>query len=77
MTYKDILLKLLSEISPEPEEKLIEKIEFMKKLAPGSKLEKELPEEEARTLLEDLRREKPAILLSLIKASLRKPPFDA
>jgi len=77
MTYAEILLKVLSEVSPEPEETLREKIEFLRKLAPGSRLDKELPGPEADALLKKMLEEKEGIIAWLIRGDLNKPPFDA
>lgn len=77
MTYGDIFLQVLLEVSPEPKETVIEKFEFMKRLSPQSKLNQEIPESEAEVLLEQFRREKNGILAWLIRGGLEKTPFDA
>ncbi|HET6420866.1 MAG TPA: hypothetical protein VFG19_11950 [Geobacteraceae bacterium] len=68
MTFGDILAQVISEVTGRPKEKIIEIVNAVEKAFPGKqRLEEEVPDDKAELLLNELRKEKPAILAQLME----------
>lgn len=71
MTRQDIFVQILTEVSGKSEKELLELVGVLRRKDPGSKLDEEIPHDEAEKLLSDLRGEAPGILSWLEAGSLR------
>jgi len=69
MTYGDVLMQIASEATGQSRESLSPRFELLKKIAPESNLEQELPDHIAEQLLKDLRNEQIPILQRLFCAA--------
>ncbi len=66
MTFGEILAQVISEATGRPKEKIIEIVNAIEKAFPGKqRLEEEVPDDKVELLLNELRKEKPAILAQL------------
>ena len=71
MTYGEVLAQIISEITGKPKEQIEEIVSAVQKASPHrQRLDKEVPEDKLELLLNELRREKPAIVAQLIEAGL-------
>jgi Mg/Co/Ni transporter MgtE len=68
MTFGEILAQVLSEVTGRPKEKIIEIVKAIEKTFPGKqRLEEEVPDDKVELLLNELRKEKPAIIAQLME----------
>ncbi len=68
MTFGDILAQVISEVTGRPKEKIMEIVNAVEKAFPGKqRLEEEVPDDKVELLLNELRKEKPAILAQLME----------
>ncbi len=66
MTFGEILAQVISEATGRPKEKIIEIVNAIEKAFPGKqRLEEQVPDDKVELLLNELRKEKPAILAQL------------
>lgn len=73
MTFGDILAQVISEVTGRPKEKIIEIVNAIEKAFPGKqRLEEEVPDDKVELLLNELRKEKPAILAQLMEYDMMK-----
>jgi citrate synthase len=71
MTFGEILAQVISEVTGRPKEKIIEIVNAIEKAFPGKqRLEEEVPDDKVELLLNELRKEKPAILAQLMEYDL-------
>jgi hypothetical protein len=71
MTYQDIVSRVLSEVSGEPEQKLSTIISAFRKANPGGKWDQTLSDEDAEKLLTEYRAMGPGILNWLLDAGFK------
>jgi len=62
MTNRDILVQILSEASGKPKEQVSGLVEVVYSNIPKGKLDQELPDDKAKTLLASLRTQLPGVL---------------
>ncbi len=68
MTYGEILAQIISEITGKPKARIIEIVNTIEKAFPGKqRLEEVVPDDKVEQLLEELRKEKPAIIAQLME----------
>jgi Mg/Co/Ni transporter MgtE len=73
MTFGDILAQVISEVTGRPKEKIIEIVNAIEKAFPGKqRLEEEVPDDKVELLLNELRKEKPAILAQLMEYDMMR-----
>ncbi len=66
MTFGDILAQIISEVTGRPKEEIINIVHSVEMMFPGKqRLEEEVPDDKVELLLNELRKEKPAILAQL------------
>ncbi len=66
MTFGNILAQVIAEITGRPKEKIMEIVNSIEKAFPGKqRLEEEVPDDKVELVLNELRKEKPAILAQL------------
>ncbi len=72
MTFGEILAQIIAEITGQPKDKIIEIVKSIEKAFPGKqRLEEEVPDDKVEQLLEELRKEKPAILAQLMEYGMQ------
>ncbi len=70
MTYGDVMVQILSEVTGKPKDQVGELLNIFKDSFPGQhRLDEDLPPEKADQLLNDLRKEKAGILAWLEKGA--------
>ncbi len=69
MTYQDVFIQILSEVSGKPKAELTDLLESFKKIHPGGKWDRYLSETEGEKLLNDLRKEKAGIAKWLVEGA--------
>ncbi len=68
MTFGDIMAQIISEITGRPKEEINEIVKTIEKAFPGKqRLEEEVPDDKVDLLLNELRKEKPAIMAQLME----------
>ncbi len=68
MTFGEILAQIVSEVTGRPKEKIMEIVNSIEKSFPGKqRLEEEVPDDKVEPLLNELRKEKSAILAQLME----------
>ncbi len=67
MTYGDVFMQIVAEVSGKPKENFAWMYEHIQRFPIGTDFDKELTDEEAEALLENLRKEKDSIRAWLIK----------
>lgn len=68
MTFGEILAQIISEITGKPKSKVIEIVEGIEKAFPNKqRLSEVVPDDKVELLLNELRKEKPAIIAQLIE----------
>jgi Mg/Co/Ni transporter MgtE len=73
MTFGEILAQVISEVTGRPKEKIIEIVNAIEKAFPGKqRLEEEVPDDKVELLLNELRKEKPAILAQLMEYDMMR-----
>jgi len=71
MTYEDVLIQILSEVTGNPKNEVTDIMKIFKNRFPtGHKLNEKLSEDEAEKMLNSLRKEKAGILRWLIKGKV-------
>jgi hypothetical protein len=71
MTYGEILAQIISEITGKPKEKINEIVRTVERSFPDrQRLQEVVPEDKVELLLNELRKEKPAILAQLFEYGL-------
>jgi hypothetical protein len=71
MTYGEILAQIISEITGKPKEQINEIVRSVERAFPDrQRLQEVVPEDKVELLLNELRKEKPAILAQLIEYGL-------
>ena len=66
----EIFIQILSEVSGKPKQEIAELLFNFRKANPGGKWDEVIPDNEAETLLNDLRSEAPGILAWLVKGAM-------
>lgn len=73
MTFGEILAQIISEITGRPKDKIMEIVVGIEKAFPNKeRLSEVVPDDKVELLLNELRKEKPAILAQLIEYGLLK-----
>ncbi len=68
MTYGEILAQIISEITGRPKGKIIEIVKAIENVFPDKqRLTQEIPEDKVDQVLQELRKEKPAIIAQLME----------
>ena len=70
MTYQEIFIQIISEVSGKPKQELSELLNNIRKIHPGGKWDIEIPDSESKELLTKLRGEAPGILRWLAEGAL-------
>ncbi|CCK81230.1 hypothetical protein [Desulfobacula toluolica] len=71
MTYQDVLIQILSEVTGKPKTEVGNLFDAIKTtIPPGHKFDEELPPEKAKKILSDLRKEKSGILTWLAQGAI-------
>lgn len=77
MTYGDILAQVVSEVTGKPKNKIVEIVKTIVKAFPGQqRLEQEIPADKVEPLLNELRKEKAAILAQLMEYGMQRDTHD-
>jgi hypothetical protein len=73
MTFGEILAQIISEITGKPKDKIMHIVAGIEKAFPNKqRLSEEVPDDKVELLLNELRKEKPAILAQLIEYGMLK-----
>lgn len=70
MTYADVLKIVLNEVSGLTHEQIDANLEIIRKKAPNSKLDEEIPSDRAKMLLVQLREQGPGVLAWLVRGAV-------
>ena len=70
MTYQEIFIQIISEVSGKSKQETGELLSAFRKTHPGGKWDTPIPDKDAEKLLNDLRGEAPGILAWLIKSAM-------
>lgn len=70
MTYEEIFIQVLSEVSGKSKHEIAGLVSNLRKAKPGGKWDEVIPDNEAEKLLNDLRSEAPGILAWLVKGAM-------
>lgn len=77
MTYQEIFIQIISEVSGKPKKELSELLASIRKLHPGGKWDVEIPDSESKELLNKLRGEAPGILRWLAEGAQEVSRFES
>ena len=70
MTYQDIFVQVISEVSGKSKKDISELLATFREANPGGKWDKVIPDNEAKELLDTLRNEAPGILAWLVRGGM-------
>lgn len=70
MTYQEIFIQIISEVSGKPKQEINELLSAFRKTNPGGKWDNIIPDKDADKLLTDLRAEAPGILRWLVEGAM-------
>ena len=70
MTYSEIFIQIISEVSGKPKQEITDLLSTFRKAHPGGKWDNIIPDKDAEKLLTELRAEAPGILRWLIEGAM-------
>ena len=74
MTYSEIFIQIISEVSGKPKQEITDLLSTFRKAHPGGKWDNIIPDNDAEKLLTELRAETPGILKWLVEGAIKGAP---